>query len=61
MNPNWLLRMAKWARRPPSILQVKIAAVAVAVVLAIVALDHFGLWPDWAQMDRHQTRLPRLP
>jgi hypothetical protein len=61
VNLNWLLRMAKWARRPPSMLQLKIAAVAVAAVLTIIALDHFGLWPEWAQMERHPTRLPRLP
>ncbi|MCL7463968.1 hypothetical protein [Phaeovulum sp. NW3] len=57
MNLTWLLRMAKWARHPPSPRMVKIAAIAVAAALAVVALDWLGLWPDWARVEK----LPRAP
>ena len=51
MNYTWLLRMAKWVRRPPSMLQVKIAAVVIAIVIAIVVIDKLGFWPDWARVN----------
>ena len=47
----WLLRMAKWVRHPPSPRRVKIVAIAVAAALAVAALEWFGLWPDWAQLE----------
>ncbi|MFV0300446.1 MAG: hypothetical protein ACK5IP_06135 [Paracoccus sp. (in: a-proteobacteria)] len=31
----------------------------VAFGLALLALEHFGLWPDWATLDN--PRRPRLP
>lgn len=52
MNYNWLLRMAKWARNPPSMKQVKFMAAIVAIVLAIVIIDMLGLWPEWATLDK---------
>lgn len=57
MNLTWFLRMARWARRRPSILQLKIVLTVVAIAAAIYGLDHFGLWPDWARMER----APRFP
>lgn len=52
MNLTWLLRMAKWARRPPSMKQVKIGAVVLALAVAIWGLDAAGLWPDWARLEK---------
>lgn len=52
MNPLWFIRMAKWARRPPSMTQVKIAGTVLAVAVAIVIVDKLGFWPDWARLDR---------
>lgn len=57
MNLNWFLRMARWARKPPSMLQVKIVFTVVAIAAVIYGLDHFGLWPDWARVER----APRFP
>lgn len=57
MNPLWLMRMAKWARRPPSLRQVQIGAVVLALALAIWGLEALGLWPDWARIEK----TPRLP
>ena len=56
---GWLLRMAKWARHPPSMRQVRIGAVVLALVLAVWGLDLAGLWPDWARADK-VSRVPRL-
>ncbi len=60
MSLTWLLRMAKWARHPPSMRQVQIGAVVLALALAIWGLDHFGFWPDWARVEK-APRAPRLP
>ncbi len=47
MNLRWLLRMAKWARHPPSERQVVLYAIVIAVCLAIAGAEWLGLWPDW--------------
>ncbi|MDF1620677.1 hypothetical protein P0X85_09125 [Defluviimonas nitratireducens] len=60
MNMTWLMRMARWARRPPSMRQVRIVAVVIAVVLVIAGLEWLGLWPDWATVEPRGGRLPRL-
>ncbi|AGT08143.1 hypothetical protein [Paracoccus aminophilus] len=51
-NLNWLLRAVQWARNPPSEKRVILVLVVIAICLAIVGLQHFGFWPDWATMDR---------
>lgn len=60
MNFHWLLRMARWARNPPSWGQAKFLIAVLAICLGIAALSHFGLWPEWAKVDpiRHRWRLP---
>ncbi len=52
MNPRLLLRMAKWARRPPSMRQVKIGAAILAICFAIFAVEYFIGWPDALTMER---------
>lgn len=47
MNPTWLLRMARWARRPPSWKQVKFVVAIVLVCLAFFAVERIWGWPDW--------------
>lgn len=49
---TWLLRMAKWARHPPSKRRVTIGAVVLAVALLVVGIEHLGLWPDWARVEK---------
>jgi len=58
VNPLWFMRMAKWARRPPSMTQVKIVGAVLAIAVAIVLADKLGFWPDWARLDR--AARPRL-
>ncbi len=48
MNPMWLMRMARWARIPPSMRQVRAFLAILAVCLALVGIEALGLWPDWA-------------
>lgn len=43
---QWFLRMAKWARRPPSARMVALVLVVLALSLALFALEWAGLWPD---------------
>lgn len=52
MNMIWFLRMAKWARRPPSVRHVILVLVVIAVALVILGAETFGLWPEWATMER---------
>ncbi|OWY15281.1 hypothetical protein B6V72_01410 [Thioclava sp. F34-6] len=59
MNYTWLLRMARWARRPPSMTQVKIVAVVTLAVIAIVVIEKLGYWPDWATVNPRALRAPR--
>lgn len=52
MNLTWLMRMARWSRRPPSMQHVMIGAVVLAIALAIWGLDAMGWWPDWARVEK---------
>lgn len=47
MTPLWLLRMAKWARNPPSWGRVLLVATVVALCLALVLVERLVGWPDW--------------
>ena len=49
---TWLLRMAKWARHPPSEKRVKAVLAIVVLCIAIAAAERLGLWPDWATATR---------
>lgn len=50
---NWmqLLRMAKWARHPPSEARVKMVLAIVAVCLSVFAVERWVGWPDWMTVD----------
>ena len=50
-NLIWLLRASRWARRPPSAQRVILVLGVVAVALAIVLIEWFGWWPDWATLE----------
>jgi len=56
MNPNWLLRMKRWAQHPPSPRRVKLVFAVVAICLVIVGLEWMGWWPDWATTERMPRR-----
>lgn len=47
MNPIWLIRMARWARNPPSWGRVKLVAAVVAMVFALWGIELLWGFPDW--------------
>jgi hypothetical protein len=42
----WLMRMARWARNPPSPGRVRLVLGVVAACLLIVAIEQVFGWPD---------------
>ncbi len=48
MNLIWLVRMARWARNPPSARQVILVLGIIAFCLALAGIELFVGWPDWA-------------
>ena len=46
MNLRQYLRMARWARRPPSLRRVVLVFSIVAVCLALVGLERLGVFPE---------------
>ena len=46
MNLRWFLRMARWARNPPSPGYVTLVLAVIALCLILVGIEHFFGWPD---------------
>jgi hypothetical protein len=51
MNFNMFLKMARWARNPPSEDRVKLYAAILIATLALFAVEYFVGWPDWMQVN----------
>lgn len=51
MNTNWLLRMSKWARKPPSWKQVKFVLVIIAICFTLFAIEFWFGWPEWLKVN----------
>jgi len=61
MNMRHLLRMAKWARHPPSAKRVKLVVGVVVICLVLVAIERWIGLPDWLQMEpQGRMRIPRF-
>jgi hypothetical protein len=60
MNYIWFLRMARWARRPPSAARVKLVLGIIAACLLLVGVEHFLGWPDALTLNGG-GRAQRLP
>ncbi|MFT7058569.1 MAG: hypothetical protein ACJASV_001070 [Pseudorhodobacter sp.] len=62
MNFRLLLRMARWARKPPSEGHVKLVLGVVAFCLLLFGIEYFFGWPDWLTLDGggHAHRTPRF-
>lgn len=52
MTPIWFVRMARWARNPPSPGRVKLVLGVIVVCLTLVAVERFIGWPDALTVDR---------
>ena len=51
MNFFWLLRMSRWARRPPSMRRVMIVAAVIAISLSIFLVERYVGLPDWMAIE----------
>lgn len=58
MTPIWLIRMARWARHPPSTGRVKLVVGVVVLCLALVGLERFVGWPEALSVDRMRAKGP---
>lgn len=59
LGPRHLLRMARWAHKPPSEKRVKRVAVIILICLAIFGAEYFGLWPDALTAERAPRIKPK--
>ena len=50
-NPRQMMRMARWARRPPGEKRVRLVLVAIALALAIWGLERLFGTPDWMRIE----------
>lgn len=57
MGLHWLIRMARWARNPPSDARVKLVLAVIALCLMLLAIEQFIGWPEMLTVDR----MPRRP
>nr|WP_081647666.1 hypothetical protein [Pseudorhodobacter ferrugineus] len=62
MNYTWLLRMARWARNPPSKARVRLVLGVIVICLILVGIEYFWGWPDWLTLESggRAHRTPRL-
>lgn len=51
LNPRQFLRMAKWARNPPSEKRLILIAIVIAVCLVVFGGERMFGWPDWLSVD----------
>ena len=56
---NWLIRMARWARHPPSPGRVKLVFVVIGLCLAVYGFERIWGWPDWLTPNSGKLRLPK--
>jgi hypothetical protein len=56
---NWLIRMARWARHPPSPGRVKLVFAVIALCLVVYGIDRIWGWPDWLTPNSGKLRLPK--
>lgn len=47
MNLRWMLRMARWAHRPPSQQRVVLVLSVLAACLVLAGIEWLWGWPEW--------------
>ena len=56
---KWLIRMAGWARNPPSPGRVKLVIGVIVLCLALYGVEQIWGWPDWLTPNKGgKIRLP---
>ncbi len=56
---NWLMRMSRWARHPPSPGRVALVFAVIALCVVIYGIDRVWGWPAWLTPDSGKLRLPK--
>jgi hypothetical protein len=51
MNPLQLLRMAKWAKHPPSERRVKLVLWVIVICAVLFAIERWVGWPDFLTIE----------
>ena len=61
MDPmvRWGIRLVEWFRNPPSRQHVILMGVVIAFCLALVLIERFIGWPEWATMRDQAPRIVR--
>jgi hypothetical protein len=59
LSPRQFLRMARWARNPPSARMVKLVAAILLIMLVVAGIERFIGWPDSLTLDPRPPRIPR--
>lgn len=52
MTLNWLLRMARWARNPPSPARVRLVLAVAVLCLALWGVEVIWGWPEALTVNR---------
>ncbi len=52
MIERLLIRMARWAHRPPSWRMVKFVLALLTALLAVAAIEKWVGWPEWMTAER---------
>ncbi|MDU8929703.1 hypothetical protein RXV86_20145 [Alisedimentitalea sp. MJ-SS2] len=60
-KPRHFLRMARWARNPPSASAVKLVFGIVLVALIIVGIERYIGWPDALTLEKPPRRVNMQP
>lgn len=59
VNPFWLIRLARWARRPPPLARVILFVIVALLCLALVGIERVWGWPDWLTVNG-RLRAPKF-
>lgn len=54
MNMNFLLRMARLVRNPPSPRRAALMAAVIVACFALWGIEQFWGWPDWLTVNRRR-------
>ncbi len=60
MNPMWFIRMARWARHPPSRRMIQVVGLVLGLALVLWGIEHFFGWPEWLTVNGGRRGMPRL-
>ncbi|PKQ11908.1 MAG: hypothetical protein CVT70_11610 [Alphaproteobacteria bacterium HGW-Alphaproteobacteria-1] len=57
MNITWLLRLARWARRPPGPRTVRLWLIVIGIALSIAGIEYLFGWPEALTLEPRRSVL----